>query len=64
MRHPRVIPHNDGAGIIDAVGEGVSAERVGSRVWIYEATLAHPFGTAAEYVVVPSENAVLLPENT
>ncbi|MBW4567935.1 MAG: NADPH:quinone reductase [Tolypothrix carrinoi HA7290-LM1] len=64
MRHSRVIPHNDGAGIIDAVGEGVSPERVGERVWIYEATLAHPFGTAAEYVVIPSENAVLLPDNT
>lgn len=64
MRHPRVIPHNDGAGIIDAVGEGVSSERIGERVWIYEATLAHPFGTAAEYVVIPSENAVFLPENT
>lgn len=55
---------NSPRGIIDAVGEGVSAERVGDRVWIYEATLAHPFGTAAEYVVVPSEHAVLLPDNT
>jgi NADPH2:quinone reductase len=64
MRHPRVIPHNDGAGIIDAVGEDVSSQRVGDRVWIYEATLAHPFGTAAEYVVVPSANAVLLPDHT
>jgi len=64
MRHPRVIPHNDGSGVIDAVGEGVSPERVGERVWIYEATLSRPFGTAAEYVVVPSENAVLLPNNT
>ena len=64
MRHPRMIPHNDGAGVIDAVGEGVSPERVGKRVWIYEATLSRPFGTAAEYVVVPSENAVFLPNNT
>jgi NADPH:quinone reductase len=64
MRHPRVIPHNDGAGTIEAVGEGVPASRIGERVWIYEATLIRPFGTAAEYVVVPSEQAVFLPENT
>ncbi|MBR8840389.1 MAG: NADPH:quinone reductase [Stigonema ocellatum SAG 48.90 = DSM 106950] len=64
MRHPRVIPHNDGAGVIDAVGEGVSPSRVGERVWIYEATLSRPFGTAAEYVVVASDNAVFLPDNT
>jgi NADPH:quinone reductase len=64
MRHPRVIPHNDGAGTIEAVGEGVQPSRIGERVWIYEATLIRPFGTAAEYVVVPSEQAVFLPENT
>jgi NADPH:quinone reductase len=64
MRHSRVIPHNDGAGVIEAVGEGVSDERIGERVWIYEATLAQSLGTVAEYVVVPSENAVFLPENT
>ncbi len=64
MRHPRVIPHNDGAGVIEAVGEGVSPSLVGERVWIYEATLSRPFGTAAEYVVVASDNAVFLPDNT
>ncbi len=64
MRFPRVIPHNDGAGVIDAIGEGVPPSRIGERVWIYEATLANGLGTAAESVVVPSENAVLLPENT
>jgi NADPH:quinone reductase len=64
MRYPRVIPHNDGAGIIEAAGEGVPQSRIGERVWIYEATLPRQFGTAAEYVVVPSEQAVFLPENT
>ena len=64
MRHPRVIPHNDGAGVIEAVGEGVSPSRIGERVWIYEATLSRPFGTAAEYVVVASDNAVFKPDNT
>ena len=59
MRHPRVIPHNDGAGTIEAVGEGVQPSRIGERVWIYEATLIRQFGTAAEYVVLPSAQAVL-----
>ncbi len=64
MRYPRVIPHNDGAGVIEAVGDRVSTDRIGDRVWIYEATLAQGLGTAAEYVVVPSNNTVLLPDNT
>src|SRR5262249_6168075 len=54
MSYPRVIPHSDGAGTIDRVGEGVSASRVGERVWCYGAQSYRPFGTAAEYVVVPS----------
>lgn len=64
MEYGRVIPHNDGAGIIEQVGEGVSPNRIGERVWIYEAQLGRPFGTAAEYVVVPSSQAILLPANT
>lgn len=61
--HPRVIPHSDGSGIIDQVGENVSESRVGERVWCYGAQSYRPFGTAAEYVVVPSDQAVSLPEN-
>jgi NADPH2:quinone reductase len=61
MPYPRVIPHSDGAGIIDRVGEGVPASRVGERVWCYGAQSYRPFGTAAEYVVVPSEQTVSLP---
>lgn len=61
--YPRTIPHNDGAGVIDAVGEGVAADRMGERVWIYEAQRGRAFGTAAEYVVVPEGNAVAMPEN-
>ena len=63
MPHPRVVPHNDGAGEIDAVGPGVPGGRVGERVWIYEAQRdGRAFGTAAELVVVPSDNAVRLPD--
>lgn len=61
--YPRTIPHNDGAGVIDAVGEGVAANRIGERVWIYEAQRGRAFGTAAEYVVVPERNVVTMPEN-
>jgi len=62
MPYPRVIPHSDGAGTIDAIGEGVSREWIGRRVWCYGAQSYRPFGTAAEYTVVPLEQAVPLPE--
>lgn len=61
MVFPRVIPHNDGAGVIDAVGRGVDAGRLGQRVWVYLAQSYRQFGTAAEYTVVPSSQAVPLP---
>jgi NADPH2:quinone reductase len=60
---PRVIPHSDGAGEIDAVGEGVSPARVGERVWVWNGQWRRPFGTAAEWIVLPSEQAVGLPAN-
>ncbi|MCQ8241657.1 NADPH:quinone reductase [Rhizosaccharibacter radicis] len=58
---PLVIPHSDGAGTIDQVGPGVPPERLGTRVWTWNAQIKRPFGTAAEYVVLPSEQAVPLP---
>jgi NADPH2:quinone reductase len=63
MAFPRVIPHSDGAGVIDEVGSGVSADRVGTRVWCYGAQSYRPFGTAAQFVVVPSALAVPLPSS-
>ncbi len=62
MPFPRIIPHQDGSGVIDAVGADVPASRVGERVWLYEAQRGRAFGAAAEYVVVPSSNAVRLSE--
>jgi NADPH2:quinone reductase len=56
-----VIPHSDGAGVIEAVGAGVSRERVGSRVWVYQAQYQRHWGTAAEYVVLPESRAASLP---
>jgi NADPH2:quinone reductase len=55
------VPHQDGTGEIDAVGEGVSEKRVGQRVWLWFAAAGRRWGTAAEWTVVPDEQAVLLP---
>lgn len=63
MAHPQVIPHSDGAGTVEAVGEGVDAGRIGERVWVWNAQGGgRPFGTAAEFVVVPDGQAVRLPD--
>lgn len=64
MEYPRVIPHSDGAGVIDMVGEGVPAARRGERVWTYKAQRGRAFGTAAEYCALPSDRAIHLPDNT
>jgi NADPH2:quinone reductase len=64
MPFPFVIPHQDGAGVIESVGAGVSPTRIGERVWIYEATLGRYWGTAAEFCVVPAHKAVTLPAGT
>ena len=61
MAYPRVIPHSDGAGIIDAAGSGVDPARVGRPAWCYGAQSYRAFGTAAELVVVPGGLAVDLP---
>jgi NADPH2:quinone reductase len=58
---PRVIPHSDGAGVIDQVGEGVDTGRLGQRVWIWNAQWMRPFGSAAQYVTLPEVQAVPLP---
>jgi NADPH:quinone reductase len=61
---PRVIPHSDGAGTIDMVGDGVPAARVGERVWLWNAQWLRPFGTCAEYVTLPAYMAIRLPDRT
>ena len=60
--YPRIIPHSDGSGVIEAVGDGVDAARVGERVWIWNGQWQRPFGTAAEYIALPEAQAVALPE--
>ena len=61
---PLIVPHSDGAGVIDAVGEGVPASRVGERVWLWNAQWQRPLGTCAEYIALPAAQAVALPEGT
>src|ERR1700739_2745083 len=63
MPYPRVIPHSHGAGAVDLVGDGVSAEWVGRRAWCYGAQAYRPFGTAAEFTVVPLDHIAPLPED-
>ena len=57
------IPHQDGAGVVDAVGDGVTDREVGQRVWLYLSAFGNRHGTAAEYSVVPAERAVPLPDD-
>lgn len=64
MAFARVIPHSDGAGVIDAVGEGVPATRIGTRVWVWNAAYRRPLGTCAEFVCLPEAQAVALPDGT
>jgi NADPH:quinone reductase len=62
MAYPRVVPHSDGSGTVDAVSEGVPREWIGRRVWCYGGQSYRPFGTAAEYTVLPLKLVVPLPE--
>jgi NADPH2:quinone reductase len=61
LAYPRVIPHSDGAGDIDMVGDGVPASRNGERVWVWNGQWKRPFGTAADHIVLPSALASPLP---
>ena len=61
MPYPRVIPHSDGAGRVDQLGAGVPSEWMGRSVWCYGAQSYRPFGTAAEFTVVPVDKVAPLP---
>jgi len=61
LAFPEVTPGQDGAGVVDAMGEGVGGLGFGDDVWLYLAQDNRPYGTAAEYVVVPADRAVRLP---
>ena len=61
MLAPRIVPHSDGAGVIERVGPGVPESRVGERVWLWNGQWNRPHGTAAECIALPGEQAVPLP---
>jgi NADPH2:quinone reductase len=63
MAFPRIVPHSDGAGTIEAVGPGVDQARIGERVWLWNGQWRRPFGTAGEKIALPAEQAVRLPES-
>ena len=56
-----VIPNSDGAGVIEAVGDGIDSNRIGERVWLYQAQYARRLGTAAEYLAIDARRAPPLP---
>ncbi|MEI4261809.1 NADPH:quinone reductase [Roseovarius sp. D0-M9] len=58
----RVIPHSDGAGVIDAVGDGIEEARIGQPVWIWNGAWQRPYGTAAEHICLPAAQAVAMPD--
>jgi len=60
---PRVVPHSDGAGTIDDVGDGVPKSSIGERVWVWNGQWKRAFGTAAEFIALPAAQAVTLPDN-
>jgi NADPH2:quinone reductase len=62
MSWPRVIPHSDGAGVVEAIGAGVDPARVGERVWLWNGQWQRPNGTAAEYIALPAFQAPHLPD--
>ena len=64
MAFPRIVPQSDGAGVIEAVGAGVDAARVGQRVWLWNGQWRRQFGSAAEFIALPADQAVSLPEGT
>ncbi len=59
---PLIIPNSDGAGVVEALGDGLDAALLGRRVWLYNAQRGRPFGTAAEFTCVPVANIADLPE--
>jgi NADPH2:quinone reductase len=64
LAYSYVIPHSDGAGVIEAIGKGVDPKRIGERVWTWNAAWKRPFGTCAEFVCLPADQAVSLPLTT
>jgi len=63
QEYPRIVPHSDGAGVIDQVGPDVDSGRVGERVWVYNGQWQRPMGTAAEYITLSASQVTHLPDS-
>ena len=63
MDFDAIVPHSDGAGVVDAAGDGVAPDWIGRRVWVYNAQWGRALGTAAEAVVLPAAQVVPLPDD-
>ena len=59
----KIIPNSDGSGIVVEVGKNIDKKRIGERVWVWNAQWKRPYGTAAEFVCLPSGQAVKMPED-
>jgi len=59
---PRLIPHSDGAGVIDQVGDGIAKSRLGEKVWVWNGQWKRALGTVAEFIALPAAQAVKLPD--
>ena len=64
LQFPKIIPHSDGGGVITSVGEGVSKDRIGERVWIWNGAFGRAHGTCAELISLPSNQAISMPDST
>ncbi|HSR81148.1 MAG TPA: NADPH:quinone reductase, partial [Hyphomicrobiaceae bacterium] len=62
MLASRIIPQSDGGGVIEKVGSGVPGERVGQRVWVWNGQWKRALGTCAEFITVPVEQAIAMPD--
>ena len=63
LQFPQIIPHSDGGGVIKAVGEGVSQDRIGERVWIWNGAFGRADGTCAELIALPEYQAVSMSDH-
>ena len=62
LAFPRQIPDSDGAGLVEALGPGVTQFAVGDRVWVYNGAFGRPHGTSAQFITLPSHQVAALPE--
>lgn len=62
LEFSEIVPNQDGAGVVEAVGSEVADLKVGDRVWLFLAAHERPTGTAQEFTVVPASRAVRLPD--